>query len=48
MRRYDPGSPLLIGKIGKDDMIKEKKMESLVQNRLSLFELRRGRQTKSR
>ncbi len=36
---HNPDSPLLFGEVGKDDVIKERKMESLVQNQISLFDL---------
>lgn len=35
---HNPNSPLLFGEVGEDDVIKERKMESFVQNQLSLFE----------
>ena len=38
-QRHDPRSPLLFGEVGKEDVIKERKMESLIQNQLSLFDL---------
>jgi len=38
-RCHDPHSPLLFGKVGEDDVIKERKMTSLVENQMSLFDL---------
>lgn len=37
-QHHNPKSPLLFGEVGKDDVIKERKMESFVQNQLSLFD----------
>lgn len=37
-RMHDPKSPLLFGRIGENDVIKERKMESLVLRQTSLFD----------
>lgn len=37
---HDPLSPLLFGNLGEEDSIKERKMESFVQNQMSLFDLK--------
>lgn len=34
---HDPGSPLLFGKVGDDDVIRERKMESYIQRQMSIF-----------
>lgn len=35
---HNPNSPLLFGEVGEDDIIKERKMESFIENQFSLFE----------
>ena len=37
-QNHDPSSPLLFGRVGSDDVIKERKMKSLIQNQMSLFD----------
>ncbi|MBP5279617.1 MAG: DUF1848 domain-containing protein [Erysipelotrichaceae bacterium] len=37
MAKHDPDSPLLIGNIEKDDVIKESRQESVIDERISLF-----------
>ena len=37
---HNPLSPLLFGVVGEDDVIKERKMKSLVQNQMSFFDLK--------
>ena len=35
---HDPYSPLLFGRVGEDDVIKERKMTSLIERQMSLFD----------
>lgn len=37
---HNPNSPLLFGCVSKDDVIKERKMESMIQRQISLFDLK--------
>ena len=38
-QNHDPSSPLLFGRVGSDDVIKERKMKSLIQNPVSYTHL---------
>ena len=37
MRKHDKNSPLLIGHLSEDDIVKEREMKSLRDNQYSLF-----------
>lgn len=38
-RNHNPKSPLLFGEVGDDDAIKERKMESLIKQQLTIFDI---------